>query len=145
MKEIGRLSESDGQYEFREPSRSLIVRGEHPEWVLLAAAEVIANTAKLEAESVIEEMNAMVEFEAVAEIEVDSAKYALKERFDLIPQCIVTVGKMDYKWAAPEGRAKKQEEFGDQALKRVHDMSLTRTDSFLKNESDDDMNTQTQS
>ena len=145
MKEIGRLSESDGQYEFREPSRSLIVRGEHPEWVLLAAAEVIANTAKLEAESVIEEMNAMVEFEAVAEIEVDSAKYALKERFDLIPQCIVTVGKMDYKWAAPEGRAKKQEEFGDQALKRVHDMSLTRTDSFLKNESDNDMTTQTQS
>ena len=145
MKEIGRLSESDGQYEFREPSRSLIVRGEHPEWVLLAAAEVIANTAKLEAESVIEEMNAMVEFEAVAEIEVDSAKYALKERFDLIPQCIVTVGKMDYKWAAPEGRAKKQEEFGDQALKRVHDMSLTRTNSFLKNESDNDMTTQTQS
>lgn len=145
MKEIGRLSESDGQYEFREPSRSLIVRGEHPEWVLLAAAEVIANTAKLEAESVIEELNAMVEFEAVAEIEVDSAKYALKERFDLIPQCIVTVGKMDYKWAAPEGRAKKQEEFGDQALKRVHDMSLTRTDSFLKNESDNDMTTQTQS
>ncbi len=145
MKEIGRLSESDGQYEFREPSRSLIVRGEHPEWVLLAAAEVIANTAKLEAESVIEELNAMVEFEAVAEIEVDSAKYALKERFDLIPQCIVTVGKMDYKWAAPEGRAKKQEEFGDQALKRVHDMSLTRTNSFLKNESDNDMTTQTQS
>ncbi|WP_342070908.1 hypothetical protein [Yoonia algicola] len=144
MKEIGRLSESDGQYEFREPSRNLIVRGEHPEWVLLAAAEVIANTAKLEAESVIEELNAMVEFEAVEEIEVDSAKYALKERFDLIPQCIVTVGKMDYKWAAPEGRAKKHEEFGDQALKRVHDMSLTRTNSFLENEQGDDMTTETQ-
>ncbi|PJI91444.1 hypothetical protein BC777_0272 [Yoonia maricola] len=144
MNEIGRLSESDGQYEFREPARSLIIRGEHPEWVLLAAAEVIGNTAKLEAESVIEELNAMVEFEAVEEIEVDSAKYAMKERFDLIPQCIVTVGKMDYKWAAPEGRAKKQEEFGNQALKRVHDMSLTRTDSFLKNENGDDMTPKTQ-
>ncbi|MEL7178977.1 MAG: hypothetical protein AAFN63_04020 [Pseudomonadota bacterium] len=144
MNEIGRLSESDGQYEFREPGRSLIVRGEHPEWVLLAAAEVIGNTAKLEAESVIEELNAMVEFEAVEEIEVDSAKYAMKERFDLIPQCIVTVGKMDYKWAAPEGRAKKQDEFGDQPLKRVHDMSLTRSDSFLTNDDGSDMSSETQ-
>ncbi|MCK0094111.1 hypothetical protein MWU60_00895 [Yoonia sp. F2084L] len=145
MNEIGRLSEADGQYEFRDPSRNLIVRGEHPEWVLLAAAEVVGNTARLEAESVVEELNAMVEFEAVEPIEVDSAKYALKERFDLIPQCIVTVGKMDYKWAAPEGRAKKQEEFGDQALKRVHDMSLTRADTFLQNDHDgDDATTETQ-
>ena len=144
MNEIGRLSESDGQYEFRDPSRSLIVRGDHPEWVLLAAAEVIGKTAKLEAESVVEELTAMVEFEAVEEIEVDSAKYALKERFDLIPQCIVTLGRMDYKWAAAEGRAKKKEEFGDQALKRVHDMSLTRSDSFLKNEDGGDMTSETQ-
>ncbi|MDX8355840.1 hypothetical protein [Cognatiyoonia sp. IB215182] len=134
MSEIGCLSETDGQYEFRDPSRSLIIRGEHPEWVLMAAAEVIGNTARLEAESVVEELNAMVEFEAVEPIEVDSAKYAMKERFELIPQCIVTLGKMDYKWAAPEGRAKKQDEFGSQTLKRVHDMSLTRSDTFLSNE-----------
>ncbi|MEL6838803.1 MAG: hypothetical protein AAFP85_05890 [Pseudomonadota bacterium] len=144
MSEIGSLSESDGQYEFRDPSRSLVVRGEHPEWVLLAAAEVIGNTAKLEAESIVEELNAMVEFEAAEPIEVDSAKYALKERFDLIPQCIVTVGKLDYKWAAAEGRAKKLEEFGDQALKRVHDMSLTRSDSFLQNENGEDISNETQ-
>ncbi|MEO1363857.1 MAG: hypothetical protein AAFU86_08800, partial [Pseudomonadota bacterium] len=60
MNEIGQLSESDGQYEFRDPTRNLIVRGEHPEWVLQAAAEVIGNTAKLEAESVVEELTAMV-------------------------------------------------------------------------------------
>ena len=134
MSEIGCLSQTDGQYEFRDPSRSLIIRGEHPEWVLMAAAEVIGNTARLEAESVVEELNAMVEFEAVEAIEVDSAKYAMKERFELIPQCIVTLGKMDYKWAAPEGRAKKQDEFGSQTLKRVHDMPLTRSDTFLSNE-----------
>ena len=104
MNGIGQLSESDGQYEFRDPSRNLIVRGEHPEWVLQAAAEVIGNTAKLEAESVIEELTAMLEFEAAEQIEVDSAKYALKERFELVPQCIVSLGKMDYKWAAAEGR-----------------------------------------
>lgn len=140
MNEIGQLREADGQYEFRDPSRNLIVRGEHPEWVLQAAAEVIGNTAKLEAESVVEELTAMLEFEAADPIELDSAKYALKERFELIPQCIVSLGKMDYKWAAAEGRAKKPEEFGSQPLKRVHDMSLTRSESFLDNEDGVDMN-----
>ena len=139
MNGIGQLSESDGQYEFRDPTRNLIVRGEHPEWVLQAAAEVIANTAKLEAESVVEELSAMLEFEAAEQIEVDSAKYAIKERFELVPQCIVSLGKMDYKWAAAEGRAKKPEEFGNQPLKRVHDMSLTRSDTFLENEPGVDM------
>lgn len=134
MKEIGHLREADGQFEFRDPSRNLIVRGEHPEWVLHAAAEVIGNTAKLEAESVVEELTAMMEFDAAEPIELDAAKYAMKERFDLIPQCIVSLGKLDYKWAAAEGRAKKPDEFGDKHLKRVHDMSLTRTDSFLTNE-----------
>lgn len=139
MNGIGQLSESDGQYEFRDPTRNLIVRGEHPEWVLQAAAEVIANTAKLEAESVVEELSAMLEFEAAEQIEVDSARYAIKERFELVPQCIVSLGKMDYKWAAAEGRAKKPEEFGNQPLKRVHDMSLTRSDTFLENEPGVDM------
>ena len=139
MNGIGQLSESDGQFEFRDPTRNLIVRGEHPEWVLQAAAEVIGNTARLEAESVVEELTAMLEFEAAEQIEVDSAKYAMKERFELVPQCIVSLGKMDYKWAAAEGRAKKPEEFGNQPLKRVHDMSLTRSDTFLENEPGVDM------
>ena len=139
MNQIGHLSESDGQFEYRDPSRGLIVRGEHPEWVLQAAAEVIGNTARLEAESVVDELTAMLEFEAVEAIELDSAKYALKERFELIPQCIVSLGKLDYHWAAAEGRAKKPEEFGGQTLKRVHDMSMTRSDSFLENEPDVDM------
>lgn len=139
MNEIGQLSEADGQYEFRDTSRNLIVRGEHPEWVLQAAAEVIGNTAKLEAESVVDELTTMVEFEAAEQIEVDSAKYALKERFELVPQCIISMGKIDYKWAAAEGRSKKPEEFGGKPMTRVHDMSLTRSDSFLNNEPGVDM------
>jgi len=107
--------------------------------VLLAAAEVISNTARLEAESLVEELSAMLEFEAAEPIEVDSAKFALKERFELIPQCIVSLGTMDYKWAASEGRAQKPEEFGKQALKRAHDMSMTRSNSFLKNDPGVDM------
>jgi hypothetical protein len=140
MNKIGQLRQADGQYEFRDTSRNMIVRGEHPEWVLQAAAEVIGNTAKLEAESVVDELTAMIEFEAAEPMELDSAKYAMKERFDLIPQCIVSLGKMDYRWAASEGRAKDKEEFGDQPLKRVHDMSLTRSQSFLDNEDGVEMN-----
>lgn len=134
MNEIGQLVESEGQYEFRDPGRNLTVRGEHPEWVLLAAAEVIANTQKLEAESLIDELSTMVEFEAASEIEVDAAKYALKERFEIVPQCLVTIGRIDYKWASQEGRQKLQDQFGSQTVTRVHDMSLTRSDSFLHNE-----------
>jgi hypothetical protein len=139
MNEVGRLIQADGQYEFRDPSRNLIVRGGHPEWVLMAAAEVISNTAKLEAESQVEELTALLEFDAAEPIEVDSAKFSLKERFELIPQCIVSLGTMDYKWAAAEGRAKKPNEFGNQPLKRVHDMSLTRSDTFLANDPGVDM------
>lgn len=140
MIEIGRLIQVDGQYEFRDPSRNLIVRGGHPEWVLEAAAEVIGNTARLEAESRVEELNALVEFDAAEPIEVDAAKFSLKERFEMIPQCIVSLGAMDYKWAASEGRALKPDEFGKQPMKRVHDMSMTRSNSFLQNEAGVDMN-----
>ncbi len=139
MNEIGQLLENEGQYEFRDPSRNLVVRGEHPEWVLTAAAEVIGNTSKLEAESLVEELSTMVEFEAATEIEVDAAKYALKERFEIVPQCLVTLGRIDYKWASIEGRQKLADQFGSQTVSRVHDMSLTRSDSFLANEDGVDM------
>lgn len=134
MNQIGQLVESEGQYEFRDPARNLTVRGEHPEWVLMAAAEVIANTQRLEAESLIDELATMVEFEAATEIEVDAARYALKERFEIVPQCLVTIGKIDYKWASEEGRQKLPDQFGSQTVSRVHDMSLTRSNSFLDNE-----------
>lgn len=134
MKEIGKLIEADGRYEFRFDEKSLIVRGDHPEWVMRAVAEVLETTEKLEAESKIDELESLVEFEVVTPIEVDSAKYAMKERFETIPQCIVTMGKMDYRWAAKEGRDILNEEFDGHAVKRINDMSLTFNDTFLQNE-----------
>ena len=134
MKEIGKLIEADGRYEFRFDEKSLIVRGDHPEWVMRAVAEVLETTEKLEAESKIDELESLVEFEVVTPIEVDSAKYALKERFETIPQCIVTMGKMDYRWAAKEGREILKGEFDGHAVKRINDMSLTFNDTFLENE-----------
>lgn len=134
MKQIGTLFEADGRYEFRIEPKNLIVRGDHPEWVIQAASEILTTTEKLEAESHVEELVTLVEFEAATEIEVDSAKFAFKERFETIPQCVVTMGKLDYKWAAPEGRAAMESEYDGHTIKRVHDMSLTYNDSFLKNE-----------
>lgn len=139
MKEIGQLIECDGRYEFRAPEHSLIVRGDHPEWVMQAASEVIANTAKLASEGEIDELETLVEFDEVSEIEVESAKYAMKERFEIIPQCIVTMGRLDYKWVAQQGRDKLGEEYGHDLYKRIHDMSLTFNDSFVDNEPGVDM------
>ena len=134
MKQLGQLMEADGRYEFRIAEKGLIVRGDHPEWVIKAASEILETTEKLEAESRLDEMESLVAFEAVEQIEVDSAKYAMKERFETIPQCLVTLGKMDYRWAAKEGRDKLADDFGGHAVRRINDMSLTFNDSFLANE-----------
>jgi hypothetical protein len=134
MKQVGQLLEADGRFEFRIDDKNLIVRGDHPEWVVQAASEILAQTEKLAAESHVEELKALVEFEAATEIEVDSAEYALRQRFSTIPQCIVTMGRMDYKWAAPEGREVMEKEYDGNAIRRIHDMSLTFDDSFLKDQ-----------
>ncbi len=139
MTQIGQLLETDGRYEFRVEDKALIVRGDHPEWVMRCASEVLANTEKLAAESHVDELESLVEFEAATPIEVDSAKFALKERFETIPQCIVTMGKLDYRWAAQEGREKLKDEFDGHSVKRINDMSLTYNDSFLQNEEGVDM------
>lgn len=135
MKQIGQLLEADGRYELRIEDKGLIVRGDHPEWVLKAASEVIETTERLEAESRVEELQSLLEFEAAMPIEIDAAKYQMNERFETIPQCIVTLGKMDYRWAAKEGRERLVDEFDGHTVKRINDMSLTFHDSFLNNES----------
>jgi hypothetical protein len=137
MKQIGQLIETDGRFEFRIDDKGLIVRGDHPEWVMQAASEVLTQTERLEAESKVDELASLVEFEVAEEIEVESAKFALKQRFATIPQCIVTMGKLDYKWAAPEGRDVMKNEYDGHPYRRIHDMSLTFDDSFLKNETPD--------
>jgi hypothetical protein len=134
MKQIGQMYESDGRYEFRLDEKALIVRGEHPEWVLQAAGEVLSKTAELEAESLVSELESLVEFEAATEVEVDTAKFQMKERFGTLPQCIVSLGKFDYKWAAPEARAKLSDQFDGNPIARIHDISLRLKDDFLENE-----------
>ena len=140
MDEIGELKEIDGRFEFRHAGLALVVRGDHPEWVLMAAAEVISNTARIEGEAEMESLSALAEFEEASSIEVDTAKFAFKQRFDTIPQCIVSLGKIDYKWATAEGRKKLTDEYDGHMVRRIHDMSLTFHDSFLENEEGVEMN-----
>lgn len=134
MKSIGQLSESDGRFEFRIPEMSLIIRGDHPEWVMQAACEIVATTAKNESDSKIDELETLKEFDEATDMDVDAAKFSAKGRFEIIPQCIVSMGRIDYKWVAPDGREKLEGEFDGRPYKRITDMSLTRSDSFLDNE-----------
>lgn len=139
MNNIGQLTEADGRYEFRLPELSLVVRGDHPEWVMHAASEIMASVTKNEFDGKIDELETLVEFEEASDMDVQAAKFAMKERFELIPQCIVSMGRIDYKWVAPSGREKLNGEFDGHPITRISDMSLTKNDSFLDNDPGVDM------
>jgi hypothetical protein len=134
MEQIGSLKEVDGRYEFRHEPSGLVVRGDFYEWVLAAAAEVLATAAKAEDEGRVDELASLSEFGEANPIEVDSARYALKARFEMVPQCTVTMGSHDYRWVAPEARDRLPGEFDNAPFRRIHDMALTRNDTFLENE-----------
>lgn len=133
MDETGTLRRQDGRYEFTFPELGLIIRGAHAEWVLEAAAEIIAESEKLRGEGRIEELGTLAEFGEAEAVEVDIARYEQKARFELVPQCVVSMGSMDYHWVSAAGRPADAEGL-HQKLRRLHDMSMTRHDSFLVNE-----------
>lgn len=134
METLGILTKSGGRYEFRHDPLALVVRGDYAEWVLAAAAELMDVIARREAEGRIEELETLQEFGEVEPIELDSAKFDMRARFEAVPQCLVTMGSMDYRWVAPEARESGIPPFEGHPIKRVHDMSLTRNDTFLQNE-----------
>lgn len=128
MEILATLKKNGDRFEMQYPELNLTIRGDHAEWVLEAAAEVIATSEKLALEGQIEEMATLLEFGEGSEIEVDSARYDLRARFENLPQCLVVLGGHDYRWVAAAGRK------ADTPIERVMDMSLTRNDSFLTNE-----------
>ena len=132
MDSIGYLTERNGRFEFHYEALGLVICGNYAEWVLEAAAEVIAQTEKLLADGKIDELETLAEFGEATDMEVDSAKFDAKSRFEIIPQCMVTMGSLDYKWISAAGRAEDMPD--GHAMQRVHDMSLTRNDTFLANE-----------
>jgi len=132
MNDVGFLRKSGPSYEFHYPEHNLVVRGSYVEWVLEAAAEIIAQTERLKSDGHIEEMKTLAEFGEADEVDVDTALFDANARFEIVPQCIVSMGSMDYRWVSVAGRRAGPED-PEQAMVRIHDMSRTRNDTFLKN------------
>jgi len=131
MTDFGQLRKGENGFEFHYPEHGLIVRGPYAEWVLEAAAEIIAQTEKLRSDGQIEELKTLAEFGEADEMEVDSASFDANARFETVPQCTVSMGSMDYRWMSAAGRT--DDMTPDEPIKRIHDMSKTRNDTFLKN------------
>lgn len=130
MDDIGYLRRNAEKFEFHFPELGLIVRGPYAEWVLEAAGEVIAQTERMLAEGKLDELRTLTEFGEVEEIEVDSVEFEAEARFEAVPQCIVSMGALDYHWVSAAGR---EDEAAHGGLRRIVDMSKTRGDSFLRN------------
>jgi hypothetical protein len=129
---IAYLARDGRRYELKFPEYGLTVRGPYAEWVLEAAAEIIGKLERTKGESLVEELRMLKDFDdgVTTDLDVESAKYEHGLRFETIPQCVVTMNDMDYRWVSSEGR--KDE--GPQPMQRLHDISLTRNGSFLVNQ-----------
>jgi hypothetical protein len=131
MEDVGCLRKADGRYEFHFEELGLSVRGAQPEWVLTAATEIIMEAARAESESALMELRMLHEMGEADEVDVDIAANDAHERFELVPQCIISLGAIDYHWVAPEGRRDPGEL--TEALRRIIDLSKTRNGTFLAN------------
>lgn len=123
---IRQLEPDDGAYEFRDSSRSLIIRGAHPEWVLQAAAEIIGDYARLQAESLIDELTVMHRMGAANLAELTGARADQRRRFDLSPRCSISFGPVDYVWTAVEGPQLKPDMVVPRPLNLGPDMLVPR-------------------
>jgi hypothetical protein len=125
---LAQLFKRDARFEFVYPEYGLTLRAPYAEWIFEAAAEILSRIEKLRIEGTIEELEMIKEFEDPDTIntQIDTIKYENGNRFDVIPQCIVTMADVDYRWVSPVARDPKSNNFGQ----RLHDMSLTRSDDY---------------
>ena len=125
---IGTLVRTEQRYELRYPELGLKIQGPYVEWVFEAAAEIVHKLERLRLESSIEELELMREFgdENEISISIDCKKFELGSRFDVVPQCLISLGPSDYRWVSSASQAPKSARIGD----RLHDVSMTRSDTF---------------
>jgi hypothetical protein len=120
---LATLRKIGSRYELSYPDYDLVVRGPFMEWVLEAAAEIIARTEKLRSDGAIEEMRMLAEMSGEDNtMEIESEKFERKARFDAVPQCLVSLGPNDYRWVQIEGRTGPDHAY----VERLYDNSLTR-------------------
>jgi hypothetical protein len=125
---IAQMFKEGNRYGMAFPAYNISIRGPYIEWVLLAAAEMIGKIERLKLEGTIEELELMRDFAdgEDSEIQIDAARYAANNRFEVVPQCIVTMHDTDYRWVA-------KADGGQGMMERLLDASLTRNNTFLSN------------
>jgi hypothetical protein len=79
-----------------------------------------AIVALAEADSQVAEAKVQVAEGRAPQIVVDAAMMARDERFENLPHCVVSVGRMSYRWTDKAGREQQPGDFGKQVLKRLH-------------------------
>lgn len=131
MEDVGCLKKAHGRYEFHHSELGIVVRGPYAEWVLMSAAEVIGKMAELTADGDIAELEMLVEVGEAEPVDLDIARQDRNQRFEPVPQCVISIGAMEYHWTASEGRSS---DGLHEALRRVIDMSKTRSGNWLENE-----------
>lgn len=120
---IGNICFSAGRFEFHCPEYDLVIRGRYLEWVLEAAAEVIARTDEIKAEANVDEMKMLAEFgQGPSLATIDAASFEARQRFRAVPQCVVSLGADDYRWIQKDARKDDSHPCTD----RIVDQSLTR-------------------
>ena len=124
---IAQLYKDGNRYALHYPEYQIWIRGAYAEWVLTAGAELIAKIEKLKVEGSIEELEMTREFSETGDvdIQVDALRYAANSRFEILPQCVVTMHDNDYRWVA------RSDTTVHGAMERLLDASLTRTNSYL--------------
>jgi hypothetical protein len=125
---LAQLFKRDARFELVYPEYGLTLRAPYAEWLFEAAAEILGRIEKLRVEGTIEELEMIKEFEDADGIDtqIDAVKYENGNRFDVVPQCLVTMGDIDYRWISAISRDPQVGKFGQ----RLHDMSLTRSDNY---------------
>lgn len=131
---IATLRKVQGRYELSFPEKGLVIRGHHPEWVMEAAGEVLADVEKRILDGEIEEATVMAEMGEGSSVQVDSLKFAAKSRFEILPQCLVSLGDLDFRWVSKDSVAPGASEAPNSRFTRLQDQALTRNDTFLQNE-----------
>ena len=120
---LATLRKIGSRYELSYPDYDLVIRGPYIEWVMEAAAEIIARTERLRADGAIEEMTMLAEMTGDDNsMSIESEKFERNARFMAVPQCLVSMGTNDYRWVQIEGRSGPNHAY----VERLHDNSLMR-------------------
>lgn len=130
---LAQVCKLDGRFELVYPEYGIRVRAPYAEWVFEAAADVIRRIEKTKSEGDIDELQLMQEIGEGGDemaVQIDAIKYENNTRFEVVPQCVVSLGDTDYRWVSRNQNTDEQHSFGD----RIHNMAMTRNNSFLVDE-----------